>query len=499
MNVVPSASELVRRSRQQQQGGEGIGSDTNSSTSHTINFYQRNPQYELTLDEFEDYALQRLTVLRKIEQLKALGKKNDEIGKAIDKLLAPVRDHDNNLSNDTIDEASHFILRLSYCQTEELRRWYLTYESALFEYRLKSLNGDILAASVHDHCQLVPLTAEQFAAVSSPLAAIVAPGELHPSKIYAVPFTQCLDLVARRQVYLHQGIAYLPQSKLLSILVHKFRAHLSHCLTVMGNSPTASLRHGMDDPEHARLHPLLHNLSRVLVHAEDDGNGNGAGSAIEGGLTATNVVQYKANMPLCMMQLQKGLEDDKKLKHFGRLQYGLFLKGAGLSLEDSLAFFQRHFTVVTGEQFNKEYGYNVRHMYGQEGKRANYTPYSCTRIIMGNAPSGSGQHHGCPYIHYDVDHLDALLRKLSVGDTRDRTEIIKLKQAGQYQLACLKHFHIRHPERSGNGGTVVVNDLLDNVGNHPNAWFKASVAYQRATAGTTTGTASHHINAVVSP
>lgn len=76
-----------------------------------------------------------------------------------------------------------------------------------------------------------------------------------------------------------------------------------------------------------------------------------------------------------MRHLHQQLRRDQHLKHFGRMQYGLFLKGMGLSMDEALLFWRKAFGKVSDDQFQKNYAYNIRHNYGQEGKRVNYTPY----------------------------------------------------------------------------------------------------------------------------
>jgi Eukaryotic-type DNA primase, large subunit len=288
---------------------------------------------------------------------------------------------------------------------------------------------------------------------------------------FKIPFQEATDLIATRQCLVRNGYAYVPLTKIVTIVTTKFRITLSKSLSQASRifSTVAS--------DYTPILPLLNSMNSQYTGDKEYNDALQLG--IAGGedyeLTHQNVYQYASSMPLCMQMLHNGLLRDHKLKHHGRLQYGLFLKGAGMSMEESLVFFQREFTkIMTSEKFQKEYTYNIRHMYGKEGKRTNYTPYSCAKIILGTPPN-TGDHHGCPYRHYDDEHLASVLSKMQIGSAGDRNEIMNLKRKRHYNLACQKHFEVMHPNASG------VKDLnLSGVGDHPNAWYAASVAYRIA-------------------
>lgn len=168
------------------------------------------------------------------------------------------------------------------------------------------------------------------------------------------------------------------------------------------------------EEESERLGPLLENLTNAYLGA--DFSAAGAAGVAVGRLTLDAVPAAMArSAPLCMRSLYDRLRTTHHLKHDGRMQFGLFLKGIGVTLEDSLALWREEFTRggKTSEQFDKGYAYNIRHNYGQEGKRVNYTPYSCMRII-GATPVGD-QFHGCPYRHWDEARLAAALQSMRLG------------------------------------------------------------------------------------
>ncbi|KAJ8306542.1 hypothetical protein KUTeg_017087 [Tegillarca granosa] len=273
----------------------------------------------------------------------------------------------------------------------------------------------------------------------------------HFKGILRVPFIEVLDLVRSRKVYLVDGYAFVPRDDMISILLTHYRAHLSHSLAIT----CRALPHLEEDD---RLLPMLCGLSKRYI-GEDYGNKK----STVGEITADMIdMLSKQSFPLCMQQLHQSLRQNHHLRHGGRQQYGLFLKGIGLSLEEALKFWKNEFTkAIDGDKFDKQYSYNIRHNYGKEGKRADYTPYSCVKIIMSNPP-GPGDFHGCPFKHTDPDLLAQKLRSMSLS--KDAVDsVVNYAKEGHYQVACQHYFAVTH------------SNFEDDINiNHPNGYFEES-------------------------
>jgi DNA primase large subunit len=135
------------------------------------------------------------------------------------------------------------------------------------------------------------------------------------------------------------------------------------------------------------------------LHSREDGEdfSKKAGVAI----TAAEVpILARKHFPLCMYTMHHRLEKEnqRRFMYDARQQYGLFLKAAGLPIEQALLFWRTMYARrgLNEEQFNKEYAYAIRHNYGKEGKRTDYTPFSCSRIVASGGQDVD-KVHGCPY------------------------------------------------------------------------------------------------------
>lgn len=272
---------------------------------------------------------------------------------------------------------------------------------------------------------------------------------------FKVPFEQVPDLVATRKVYIQEGWAYVSKDQLSSLVGAPFRAKMSKALVITARRWAATVAPSEAD----RLAPIVESLSQRYLGVDyTDPEKRG----VLGTVTATDIPTLsRQSFPLCMQNMYAALRESGHLKHDGRMQFGLFLKGVGLPLEEAVKFWRMMMAqTAPGEKFDKEYLYNVRHNYGKEGKRKDYTPYSCSRVI--NAVPGVGQVHGCPYRTFAPEALRTALSRAGVEGAKVEEAVTKAK-GGHYQLACASAWEGAH------GGCECEAGI-----NHPNQYFEES-------------------------
>ncbi|KAF8894535.1 eukaryotic and archaeal DNA primase, large subunit-domain-containing protein [Infundibulicybe gibba] len=471
---------------------------TEHSTSkypYRLNFYDTPPLYDVTLEEFETTALNRLRILAEIESSAARNRSWDELKTVttaqcqkylpLSASTARTVDRDTERRNDHL---SHFVLRLAFCRSEDLRRRFVKAETTLFKIRYDGDGQDDRSRFLESRKSnwTVVTDAEKelyraelnscyqgFKTESDRIAAFAT------ETFHKVKWTRVPDLVEKRRVFLKGGWAYVPHREQSSIIFQEFEAHLEKCLQA-----TARSLPRLD--EDTRLLPILDNLSQGFLAGISSEWGSNTGNNNENDIKAEMVDGLaRKHFPLCMRNLHESLRRDHHLKHFGRLQYGLFLKVLGLSIEEAVAFWRKSFSKITDDKFNKEYKYNIRHSYGLEGRRANYSAKSCQQILMAS-PAEQG---ACPYRHYSPENLQtALLSSYSSQGLAysDLPEILAIVKASHFHVACTRVFEITHSACGGKKG--------DGVGGgesvtHPNQYAARSMELHKAKAESATKTA----------
>lgn len=207
--------------------------------------------------------------------------------------------------------------------------------------------------------------------------------------------------------------------------------------------------------EDDRLEPILKHLAMGFFIPEPSTDVHQSGK-----VWASQVESLASHFPLCMRNLFNDLKRDQHLRHFGRLQFGLFLKGIGLSVEEALLFWRQNFS-CTDEKFNKEYRYNIRHSYGLEGNRRDYKPFSCQQIISGPQP-GPGDCHGCPFRHFSQENLRKMLSSIGIHPGKPYNEIMEAVNGKCFHVACSKTFESTH------------DTMLQDSITHPNQYYELS-------------------------
>lgn len=464
--------------------------------SHRLSFYDLPPTSEITLEEFETWAIDRLKVLIEIESCVARSKSFKDTEAVVKPLLLkylPLSpgNEEASVRERQKDHYSHYILRLVFCRSEELRRKFIKNEVILFRIRyglLQPKEQHEFVAAYSDKLPWQYITSDEKNALFDSLYAATAPAirtvllmensqdptfSLNAEHLkhhirtresfIKLPFEKVPHLLSARLVFLKGGFAYIPSTLQLSLLTVEFQELLSrNLLRTFQSLPRLE--------EDDRLLPLLTNLSHNFSSVQYDA-AFGADPSLVLDINAQLILApaMTKHYPLCAHHLQKSVVANSHLKYTGRQQLGLFLKGIGLDVDEALKFWSFQFTKglnsMNLEKFNKEYRYNIRHTYGLEGAHTNYKPWDCATILSKPKPS-KGESHGCPYRDLSVDALVSSLHDMGITEQRDITSIVDNVNASDYTVACTKVFELTHKQVEGKSESLHIN--------HPNLYFDRS-------------------------
>lgn len=216
---------------------------------HRLNFYTTPPTADITLEQFEQWAIDRLRILAELEACSFRNKTPAETAAHMEPLLKKYLPLDNNSSNHSQlfaqrqkDHYSHFILRLAFSSTEDLRRRFTRVESMLFRLRFQGDDMKERNAFVRTlNLDWEPVSEEEKTELAAELAATVGfsgkrgQPTVQDEEWSKVDWERVPDLIEHRKVFVKRGKAYVPSREQQSMVMTEFNARLEKSLEV--NTP----------------------------------------------------------------------------------------------------------------------------------------------------------------------------------------------------------------------------------------------------------------------
>ncbi|KAL1437999.1 hypothetical protein MTO96_048456 [Rhipicephalus appendiculatus] len=311
------------------------------------------------------------------------------------------------------DSVSHFFLRLLLCPFKSALNTIVQAESMLFQCRFEALNWDerraIIERAFSESNELLRYNInQQFCDILTTL-------------------TRVLDAMLKNW-------SRIVEAKKFSVNV-PFEHALSPCECSTSYPASGRCHHSRTPPSRVPLWHVPGSVRarhRTLQEAAFEAQ---RGYFTMGSSLKANEVDSQAAVyfPPCMSALYTTLKRDRRLAHEDRFVFSLFLKEIGLDLKGAIEFWSRHYVEPPGKNATCSHTwqantsrltYSVRHMYGQEGRRVNYTAHGCTQVQDNSL---------CPFT---TDKFQAIYGEKQVQDMED---IVQLCENKQYIAACKLH------------------------------------------------------------
>lgn len=316
--------------------------------AHRMNFYTIPPTGDVSIEQFEEWGIARLKVLAELEACQFRNKTPSET----EEYMQPVLEKWLRLSNNRAksmdvglerkrDHYSHWTLRLAFCGTADLRQRFARLETMLFRLRLQlddARERRVFVESLPMSWEVVTEEEKSMWLDDLKAATGFAKFKEEEERWFKVDWESVPELVERRQCLLKRGKAYVHVREQQSMVANEFSRQLEAGLEL-----AARFLPRMDEDN--RLSPILHHLSQSFV-APDAGYSEGESIRDMAAISASSIDGLSQHFPLCMQNLHRELRKNSHLKHFGRLQYTLFLKGVGLSLQECIVFWRKSFKLI---------------------------------------------------------------------------------------------------------------------------------------------------------
>jgi DNA primase large subunit len=131
------------------------------------------------------------------------------------------------------DHYSHFILRLAFSSTEDLRRRFSRLETALFRLRFKDDDSRERNEFVRSlNLEWDEVTEDEKRELKEQLLAASVHKKGEEQEWFKVDWERVPELVEQRRVFLKRGKAYVPQREQMSLVVAEFTRKLDDALEV---------------------------------------------------------------------------------------------------------------------------------------------------------------------------------------------------------------------------------------------------------------------------
>ena len=137
------------------------------------------------------------------------------------------------------DHYSHFILRLAFSTTEELRQRFARVETALFKLRFQQDDGRERRAFVDSlNFDWEVVSDDEKRSLLEPLLA-ATPGlkSQEDKNWFKVDWTRVPELVEHRTIFIRKGKAYVPIKEQTSMVITEFKNKLEKSLEVCKLAP----------------------------------------------------------------------------------------------------------------------------------------------------------------------------------------------------------------------------------------------------------------------